>query len=85
MAAALKLAGARVEEHEDGLTIHGTGGDPLAGTPEGALVATRLDHRIAVSMAIAGLASRDGVRIDDTSPINTSFPTFMGLLAEAGQ
>jgi 3-phosphoshikimate 1-carboxyvinyltransferase len=85
MAAALKLAGARVEEHEDGLTIHGTGGDPLAGTPEGALVATRLDHRIAMSMAIAGLASRDGVRIDDTSPINTSFPTFMGLLAEAGQ
>lgn len=83
MAAALTLAGARVEEHKDGLTIHGTGGEPLPGTPEGAHIATRLDHRIAMSMAIAGLASRTGVSVDDTSPINTSFPTFMGLLAEA--
>lgn len=85
MAAALQLAGARVEEHEDGLTIHGTGGDPLHGTPEGASVATRLDHRIAMSMAVAGLVSRNGVNVDDTAPINTSFPTFMGLLAEAAQ
>ena len=83
MAAALTLAGARVEEHEDGLTIHGTGGDPLPGTPPGAEVATRLDHRIAMSMAIAGLVSRNGVQIDDTAPIATSFPTFLALLAEA--
>jgi 3-phosphoshikimate 1-carboxyvinyltransferase len=72
-----------VEEHQDGLTIHGTGGDPLPGTLAGAQVATRLDHRIAMSMAVAGLASRDGVGVDDTAPINTSFPTFMGLLDEA--
>lgn len=85
MAAALTLAGARVEEHEDGLTIHGTGGDPLPGTPEGANVETRLDHRIAMSMAVAGLVSHYGVSVDDTAPINTSFPTFMGLLAEAAQ
>ena len=85
MAAALTLAGARVEEHEDGLTIHGTGGEPLSGTPEGAQVATRLDHRIAMSMAVAGLVSRAGVSVDDTAPINTSFPTFMGLLAEAAR
>ncbi len=83
MAAALQLAGARVEEHEDGLTIHGTGGEPLSGTQEGAHVATRLDHRIAMSMAVAGLVSRAGVSVDDTAPINTSFPTFMGLLTEA--
>lgn len=83
MAAALTLAGAHVEEHEDGLTIHGTGGDPLSGSLEGAHVATRLDHRIAMSMAVAGLVSRNGVSVDDTSPINTSFPTFMGLLEEA--
>jgi 3-phosphoshikimate 1-carboxyvinyltransferase len=83
MAAALTLAGARLEEHEDGLTIHGTGGEPLPGTPAGASVATRLDHRIAMSMAVAGLVSRGGVSVDDTSPINTSFPTFMGLLEEA--
>ena len=83
MAAALQLAGARVEEHEDGLIIHGTGGEPLSGTQEGAHVATRLDHRIAMSMAVAGLVSRAGVSVDDTAPINTSFPTFMGLLTEA--
>ncbi|MFN4039537.1 MAG: 3-phosphoshikimate 1-carboxyvinyltransferase, partial [Erythrobacter sp.] len=83
MAAALTLAGARVEEHEDGLTIHGTGAEPLAGTPAGAQVATRLDHRIAMSMAVAGLVSRNGVAVDDTAPIATSFPSFMALLAES--
>src|SRR5690606_39552024 len=56
MAEALRLAGARVEEREDGLVIDGTGGDPLPGgdTP----VATHLDHRIAMSMAVACRARR---------------------------
>ncbi|MFB0611169.1 3-phosphoshikimate 1-carboxyvinyltransferase [Aurantiacibacter poecillastricola] len=84
MAAALTLAGARVEEREDGLVIHGTGGEPLSGTPEGADVTTHLDHRIAMSMAVAGLASRNGVSVDDTAPIATSFPTFQSLLEQAG-
>lgn len=82
MAAALTAAGARVEEHEDGLTIHGTGGEPLRGTANGR-VQSLLDHRIAMSMAVAGLVSQRGVEVDDVSPINTSFPTFMKLLAEA--
>ncbi|MBC2667380.1 3-phosphoshikimate 1-carboxyvinyltransferase [Novosphingobium flavum] len=83
MRVALELAGARVTETEDGLIIDGTGGDPLAGTPEGAEVATHLDHRIAMSMAVAGLASRSGVAIDDTRPIATSFPVFESLLETA--
>ncbi|MEL7189112.1 MAG: 3-phosphoshikimate 1-carboxyvinyltransferase [Pseudomonadota bacterium] len=83
MANALSLVGAKVEEHEDGLTIYGRGGDPLPGTPEGAQVETRLDHRIAMSMAVAGLVSANGVTIDDTSPIATSFPGFMDLLTGA--
>lgn len=83
MAVALTLAGARLEETEDGLNIHGTGGEPLRGTPQGASVATHLDHRIAMSMAVAGLASRDGVLVDDTAPIATSFPTFGNLLNQA--
>lgn len=78
MAAALTTAGARIEEREDGLVITGTGGDPLPGGQ--AAVATHLDHRIAMSMAIAGLASRDGVEVDDTRPIATSFPTFEPML-----
>ena len=84
MAAALRLAGARVEERPDGLAIEGTGGDPLPGTPSGAEVATRLDHRIAMSMAVAGLASHAGVTIDDATPIATSFPAFEALLDAAG-
>jgi len=83
MHAALELAGARVTETEDGLIIDGMGGEPLPGTPEGAEVATHLDHRIAMSMAVAGLASRAGVALDDTRPISTSFPGFETLLAEA--
>ena len=77
LAAALAAAGATVEEREDGLVIDGTGGDPL---PGGGPIATHLDHRIAMSMAIAGHASRAGVEVDDTSPIATSFPQFQALL-----
>ncbi|MEL7683923.1 3-phosphoshikimate 1-carboxyvinyltransferase [Citromicrobium bathyomarinum] len=81
MAAALETIGARVEEREDGLTIHGTGGEPLRGSAN-ARVKTHLDHRIAMSMAVAGLVSRDGVEVDDTSPIATSFPGFESLLEQ---
>ena len=79
MAAALTAAGARVEEAPDGLTIDGSGGEPLRGSAK-AGVKTHLDHRIAMSMAVAGLASRDGVEIDDTRPIATSFPDFLALM-----
>lgn len=82
MAAALSLAGARVEETEDGLTIHGTDGAPLPGTARDAQITTHLDHRIAMSMAVAGLASRAGVAVDDTAPIATSFPAFQPLLRD---
>jgi len=78
MARALEAAGARVTEHEDGLTIAGTGGEPLPGTT--GAIATHLDHRIAMSMAVAGLASKAGVEVDDTRPIATSFPQFEALL-----
>jgi 3-phosphoshikimate 1-carboxyvinyltransferase len=79
MAAALTDAGARVQEREDGLVIQGTGGEPLHGSAN-SRTKTHLDHRIAMSMAVAGLASRDGVEVDDTRPIATSFPAFEGLL-----
>ena len=79
MAAALTEAGVPVTETEDGLTIEGSGGKPLRGTSN-ARTKTHLDHRIAMSMAVAGLASRNGVEIDDTRPIATSFPVFEALL-----
>ena len=77
MATALTAAGAKVIETEDGLTITGSGGESLRG---GGPIVTHLDHRIAMSMAIAGLVSRDGVEVDDTRPIATSFPQFEALL-----
>ena len=79
MAAALTASGARVQETVDGLIIDGTGGEALRGSAN-ARIKTHLDHRIAMSMAVAGLASRDGVEIDDTRPIATSFPEFEALL-----
>ncbi|MBX7540446.1 3-phosphoshikimate 1-carboxyvinyltransferase [Qipengyuania sphaerica] len=81
MAAALSLAGADIEEREDGLVIHGSGGKALSG---GGPVTTHLDHRIAMSMAVAGLASKGGVTIDSAEPIATSFPNFIALLHKAG-
>lgn len=81
MAEGLRRIGARVEETEDGLIVDGTGGDPLTG---GGPIATHLDHRIAMSFAVAGLASRNGVEIDDMRPVATSFPGFVDLLRELG-
>lgn len=82
MASALTSAGARVIELADGLEIEGTGGKPLRGTANAA-VETHLDHRIAMAMAVAGLASHYGVQVDSTAPIATSFPTFLDLLDRA--
>jgi 3-phosphoshikimate 1-carboxyvinyltransferase len=76
---ALTAAGAQVTETEDGLIIEGSGGEPLRGSAN-ARTKTHLDHRIAMSMAVAGLVSRDGVEVDDTRPIATSFPDFESLL-----
>lgn len=78
MAEALRAIGARVEELTDGLIIDGTGGELMKG---GATVATRMDHRIAMSMAVAGLVSRNPVTIDDIEPVATSFPGFEHMLA----
>lgn len=81
MANGLRLIGARVEETADGLIIDGTGGELLTG---GGPVATLLDHRIAMSFAVAGLVSRNGVTVDDMRPVATSFPGFVDLLRAIG-
>ena len=79
MAEGLKAIGATVEESEDGLTIGGSGGASL---PGGAAIASRLDHRIAMSFAVAGLHCAEPVTIDDMTPVNTSFPGFTDRLRE---
>ena len=77
MAAGLKAIGAQVEERDDGLVIDGSGGEPLEG---GVTVASSLDHRIAMSFAVAGQHCYHGVTVDDVSPIATSFPTFEKMI-----
>ena len=84
MAEGLRRCGARVEELEDGLVIDGTDGQPLAGNERLPTVSTQLDHRIAMSFAVASLASRDGIRVDDRAPIATSFPTFVSMMETLG-
>jgi len=77
MAAGLRAIGVEVEDSEDGLAIRGSGGEPLAG---GVPVATRFDHRIAMSFAVAGLHARAPVTLDDFAPVRTSFPGFEDVL-----
>jgi 3-phosphoshikimate 1-carboxyvinyltransferase len=79
MAAGLKAIGAKVDEREDGLVIDGSGGEPLEG---GATVTSALDHRIAMSFAVAGQHCYQAVTVDDVSPIATSFPTFETMLSK---
>ncbi|RYD91396.1 MAG: 3-phosphoshikimate 1-carboxyvinyltransferase, partial [Sphingomonadales bacterium] len=77
MKAALEAAGVTLEEFDDGLAITGSGGKPLAGNAQ---VASKLDHRIAMSMVVAGLASAAPVSIDDVAPVSTSYPDFFQTL-----
>jgi 3-phosphoshikimate 1-carboxyvinyltransferase len=75
MGETLAAAGARIELFEDGCAIDGP--TPLRGVT----VRTRLDHRIAMSMAIAQLfASGEEVVLDDVACVATSFPSFFDLL-----
>ncbi|HYD36631.1 MAG TPA: 3-phosphoshikimate 1-carboxyvinyltransferase, partial [Allosphingosinicella sp.] len=77
MAEGLSAIGARVEQAEDGLVISGSGGDKLAG---GATIDPRLDHRVAMSLAVAGLHCREPVTVTDMRCADTSFPGFAATL-----
>jgi len=81
MAQGLARIGARTEEQTDGLVITGTDGEPLGGGNERPTIAAELDHRIAMSFAVAGLNTRGGLIIDDMSPVATSFPGFTDMIA----
>jgi 3-phosphoshikimate 1-carboxyvinyltransferase len=74
MTEGLRHLGVEVEEREDGMTIRG--GTPL----EAASVKTYGDHRVAMSLAIAGLSTSGGLQMDDAGCVDTSFPGFFDLL-----
>ncbi len=81
MAEGLGLLGVEVTEKEDGLIITGTGGQLLTACADNKAIKTALDHRIAMSFAVAGLVTNMGATVDDMSPTETSFPGFTDLLA----
>ncbi|ESY93628.1 3-phosphoshikimate 1-carboxyvinyltransferase [Mesorhizobium australicum] len=83
----LKLNGVDCTEGEASLAVRGKpGGRGLGGHPNGrdTTVQTHLDHRIAMSFLVMGLATEKPVTIDDQAMIATSFPEFMGLMTGLG-
>ncbi len=84
VAAGLKLNGVDCTEGEASLAVRGAPGGRGLGSTRGEAVKTHLDHRIAMSFLVMGLASEMPVTIDDQAMIATSFPEFMGLMHELG-
>jgi 3-phosphoshikimate 1-carboxyvinyltransferase len=63
--------GVEIEEREDGFLVRGTGGI------KGGRAGSRGDHRLAMGLAVAGLASREGVEIEDMAASSVSYPGFL--------
>lgn len=80
MAAGLKTCGVNFEELDDGLIIKGDGSAPKGGGH----IETHLDHRIAMSFLIMGLATQEPVTVDDGRVMETSFPGFIDLMGTLG-
>ncbi len=81
MARGLRANGVTVEEGEDWWSVEGLG---AGNVPGGGTCESFLDHRIAMSFMVMGLAAQAPVSVDDGSPIATSFPIFEPLMAGLG-
>jgi 3-phosphoshikimate 1-carboxyvinyltransferase len=79
-AAGLAACGVKVAIEGDDLIVEGDGRSPAGG----ALIETRLDHRMAMAFLVMGLATKSPVQIDDARPIATSFPGFVSLMNSLG-
>lgn len=79
MARGLEANGVRIEETHDSMIVHG-----MTEVPGGGRAMAHLDHRIAMSFLILGLAAAAPVTIDDGGPISTSFPDFIPLMQGLG-
>ncbi len=77
MAAGLRVLGIAIEETPDGAIIDGR---PLGGGS----VTSHLDHRVAMSFAVAGLVAQAPVRINDCATVATSFPGFRDIANGCG-
>jgi 3-phosphoshikimate 1-carboxyvinyltransferase len=75
----LRVNGVKVEISGDDLIVEGRGH-----VPGGGLVATHMDHRIAMSALVMGCAADKPVKVDDTAFIATSFPDFIPMMRSLG-
>lgn len=75
----LRVNGVKVEVSGDDMVVEGRGH-----VPGGGLVATHMDHRIAMSALVMGLAADEAVKVDDMSFIATSFPDFVPMMRRLG-
>jgi 3-phosphoshikimate 1-carboxyvinyltransferase len=75
-AALLAANGVHVTVEGDDMIVEGAGGPPAGGGD----VVTHMDHRIAMSALVLGMAARAPVRVDDAAFIETSFPGFAALM-----
>lgn len=69
-----RKVGVEIEEREDGFVVSGGGG------VKGGRASSRGDHRLAMGLAVAGLASREGVEVEDLAASAVSYPDFVGDL-----
>ena len=80
VSAGLAACGVAHEAGAEHLFVHGSGRPPRGG----ALVATAMDHRIAMSFLVLGGVSAEPVTVDDGGFIDTSFPGFVALMNGLG-
>lgn len=78
-AAMLRVNGVKVEIAGDDMIVEGRGH-----VPGGGLVATHMDHRIAMSALVMGCAADNPVKVDDIAFIATSFPNFIPMMRRLG-
>jgi 5-enolpyruvylshikimate-3-phosphate synthase len=77
MSDGLRNLGIKVDESEDGAVVHG-------GQFSGGTVQSHGDHRIAMSLAIAGTVANEPVVVEDVAAVDTSFPGFCASMASIG-
>jgi 3-phosphoshikimate 1-carboxyvinyltransferase len=76
----LKGLGVRIEASDDGFRVRG-----VPTRPKGGGMGTHGDHRLAMLGAVAGLVSREGVRLEGPEAVAISFPGFFDLLESVTQ
>lgn len=77
MSEGLRILGIQVDESSDAAVVHG-------GQFSGGTVKSHGDHRIAMSLAVAGTVASEAVLVEDVAAVDTSFPGFCDCMASTG-